>query len=516
MITVFHEDNKVVSVFDFENDATVHLKNQKPIMALFHLAELYPNRLITWCLKDLENHLNLDGFKKVFSHRNIMSSFEINEDFYINKRIGYVDSTPFVNVKKNVRYPTWLMSDCIGGVSAEVLLKFDQETFRKDELAYTLSSIAKTGMLKGLFCYSAPDLLRNQVSNIESRKSSDYTLYKFIKQHYKTRWIFINFFNSLIYERKFQLLPLLNSLFVVKRKVVVDFSSKISQSNKSLHKFKTIDVVIPTIARKEYLKKVLIDLSKQTLLPQKVIIVEQLSTAEQKLELDFLTQGNWPFKIKHHFITQTGACNARNIALKDVESDTVFLADDDIRFGETLLADTISNMNNLGLNAVTLSCRRVGEEEKVEFPMQWHTFGSGCSVINASLISKVKFDLAFEHGFGEDGDFGMNLRYLGSDVIYLPSSRIVHLKANYGGFRTKYIFPWDSEKIKPKPSPTIMLHSLRHSTLYQHLGYKTLLFIKFFKVEPDYQIFRYISNMLKRWDKSIYWAKHLEANSDIR
>jgi GT2 family glycosyltransferase len=40
--------------------------------------------------------------------------------------------------------------------------------------------------------------------------------------------------------------------------------------------------------------------------------------------------------------------------------------------------------------------------------------------------------MALEFGYGEDTDFGMQLRNKGFDVIYFPDLKITHLKAPMG------------------------------------------------------------------------------------
>lgn len=67
-----------------------------------------------------------------------------------------------------------------------------------------------------------------------------------------------------------------------------------SDKNNNSNNHKSVDVLIPTIGRKEYLYDVLIDLRKQTLLPQKVIIVEQNSEPDSLTQLDYLTAEEWP------------------------------------------------------------------------------------------------------------------------------------------------------------------------------------------------------------------------------
>ncbi|MEZ4795951.1 MAG: glycosyltransferase [Flavobacteriaceae bacterium] len=509
MIVVTHINNKLISVFDNVSKVSIDINCSSALDAMFKLSKKYPERLIAWCHHDLKEVLNDKGFQDTFHHKLIMASYELRNENYISENIGFVDSSPFIKINKNVTYPTWLMSSCIGAIHAEVLLKYDFNEFKNDSFEYALNSIAKIGMLNGLFCYSEPNLLQSNSIKLPPFKTKTKTLFKFIKQHYKSGWIFITFFNSLIYEKKLLILPLLVSIFNSKKQASLNFNNIAVKSSRRNNNNLTIDVVIPTIGRKPYLYDVLQDLSKQTLLPKQVIIVEQNQNQNSKSELDYLKSNNWPYKIKHIFIHQTGACNARNIALENVKSEFVFLADDDIRFDVHTLKKALSQMNDYGLKAATLSCLKKGEKETKNNIMPWHTFGTASSIILSSITKSIHFDLAYEHGFGEDGDYGMQIRNLSQDVGYLPDCSLLHLKAPVGGFRTKFEHPWEKEKILPKPSPTVMLFNLKHRTKFQLLGYKTILFLKFFKLQSNKNIFTYMSNMKKRWNKSIYWAQHL-------
>ena len=78
------------------------------------------------------------------------------------------------------------------------------------------------------------------------------------------------------------------------------------------------------------------DLSVQTHSPKRVIIIEQNPDLNSKSELDYLFNESWPFQIIHEFIHQTGACNARNLALSKVKSKFVFSCDDDNRIFKNL------------------------------------------------------------------------------------------------------------------------------------------------------------------------------------
>jgi glycosyltransferase involved in cell wall biosynthesis len=439
-----------------------------------------------------------------------MASFSTIESYYIDKRIGYVESSPFINVNKKVKYPTWLMSSCIGGINSDVLSCYNQNDYKNETFSYVLNSIAKRGMTNGLFCYSSPMFLTENKLSKKGFKSSIYELFKFIKAHYRTRWIYLTLFNCLVYEKRFLVLPFLCSFFTSKKISSPALEHLQIAADKNISGDISIDVIIPTIGRKQYLYDVLKDLANQTLIPKHVIIIEQNPDEGSTSDLDYLNNQSWPFQIKHTLINKTGACNARNLALKQVDSDWVFMADDDIRFEKDVLEQALKEMFNYGLNVVTISCLRKGDMKNEGPIIPWNAFGSGCSIVSKSIVNQITFDTAFEHGFGEDGDYGMQIRNLGEDIGYISKLSLLHIKAPVGGFRTKIIQTWQDDKIQPKPSPTVMLFNLKNKTKEQLLGYKTLLFIKFFSNQKNKNIFSYLKNMRKRWKRSMYWANKLK------
>ena len=118
--------------------------------------------------------------------------------------------------------------------------------------------------------------------------------------------------------------------------------------------------------------------------------------------------------------------------------------------------------------------------------------------------------MGYEFGFAEDSDFGMQLRDLGHDVLFLPEPEILHLKAPFGGFRTKPVLQWHADEVQPKPSPTIMLYILLHNTKEQFLGYKTTLFFKYYRCQSIKNPYLYYKMFRKRWNQSVYWANQLK------
>ncbi|WP_452220389.1 glycosyltransferase family 2 protein [Lacinutrix salivirga] len=505
MILLVHHSNRVVEVLDLQSNTQLQVIATSPLLALFELANLYAERILVWCNQEVKDDVNVDAISKSFLLKNTMLSF--SEHNYLQAQIGYVEDSPFLKVNKNVTYPTWLMSSIVGAIYGSQLIQFKKHIDFNNSFEYNLNSIAKLGMPQGLFCYSVPSLLNNK-----SLKSKQYAskneLFKFVKQHYKGVWSFMLLVNFVVYDSKFPLFSFLNTLFRKQKKAKLSFD--LEPLTPATIENKTIDVIIPTLGRKTYVHQVLKDLANQTLLPKQVIVIEQNDEIGSASELDFITTQTWPFKIIHQFIHQTGACNARNLALQKVTSDYVYLADDDNKFGNDLLEKVIHTMQKLSLSAVTMSYLQKNETEYYTKPVQWTTFGAGSSVIASKYLKQVQFNMALEFGYGEDVDFGMQLRNKGADIIYCPELQILHLKAPIGGFRTAFVHPWEAEETQPKPSPTVMLNRITNSTKEQVLGYKTKLFFQYYKLQKTKNPFRYLKQFKKQWHQSELWAKKIQ------
>ncbi|GAA4235979.1 glycosyltransferase family A protein [Postechiella marina] len=506
MLILFHKNNKVVDVIDVELGLKINNSENNPTKALFNLSSTFSSRIICWAHFSYKGSINLEKLKSFFLNTNTMVS--TGSISYLSDSIGYVEDSLFINVNKKVKYPTWLMHSNCGAIYGKHLLTFKPYIDVNQDLVYNLNSIAKLGISNGLYCYASSKIIEKNNLDATFKIASKAKLFQFVKEHYKVRWLFLLFLNFIIHEKKILIIPLLKSL-KYKRKY---YKNLIASDNKidTIEIEKTISVIIPTLGRAPYLYNVLKDLALQTLKPTEVIIIEQGDKTFFKTELDYLKIDNWPFKIVHKLITKTGACNARNIGLNFVTSKYTFFADDDIRFNKNMLSEALSFMEVQGHDAITLSCLKESEIETQKVPVQWKSFGSGCSIVKSNVIKDLKFNMAFEHGFGEDADYGMQLRNKGVDVIYLPFVKLKHLKAPIGGFRTKHTHAWEIEKVLPKPSPTIMLYNLKYKTKEQVNSYKLTLFLKLYKRQSIKQPFKYYNMFKERWAKSQTWANKLE------
>ncbi|MFD2727420.1 glycosyltransferase family 2 protein [Hyunsoonleella rubra] len=510
MIYIIHGENKVKEVLD-ENLQTLPFETKLGLTDnLFLLAERFPEELIIWSHEACQDFINTQSIPKIFHHKRIMASFGVNETYYITDAIGYVDQSVYIKVNRSVTFPTWIMSSDIGGMHAKLLNTVFEGIKRYSDFDYFLNTIAKQAMPQGLFCYSVPSLLSSKPhKGIEVKKISSFKLFKFVRENYKLVWVFVLFFQRIMQEKQFPFLSLLRSLFYKRNISDFDFTEVLIVSSKELIQKKEIDVVIPTIGRKPYLHNVLKDLSKQTILPKNVIIVEQDPDKNSKSELDYLTNEDWPFHVKHKFIHQTGVCNARNLGMGLVESEWTFLGDDDNRFESDLIESVFHEIEKIGAKAISTVYIKPDETQSFFKTSQTSIFGGGNSFVKSEMLKHLKFDLAYEFNYGEDSDFGMQLRHLGEDVIFCPNIKITHLKAPVGGYRVKVIQPWSDEPILPKPSPAIMLFNLRYFSKAQLHTYKLLLFLKFYKHQNKKNPFGYWRLMKKSWKVSTVWAHKL-------
>ncbi len=505
MIFLFHSQavEKVKVTFNGEvrEDLPMDL-----VDCFWQLCEKFPDEIILWIDADLDIRIG-DQIENIFRHSLIMASYPV-QNYFIPDAIGYVDQLPFVNPKRDVKFPTWRMSTDIGGIFGKTALQFKQILREINDFGYLINSIAKIGQQNSLFCYSTPQLLENiEPGKKEPAKVS--VLFRFTAQHYKKVRLLVLLFCFIRYEGKFPFWIFLRNLFrrsYFQQNVELSMAEIIREKN---NRADSIDVIIPTLGRPEHLKNVLIDLRNQEQRPERVIIVEQNMAESSESQLNYLNSEEWPFRIIHHFTHRVGACNARNIALQEVRSNWIFFADDDIRFRNDLLQAALKELNQLEVPALNLNCMQEGEATVFSRVKQWGAFGSGTTIVRSDYALNCRFHDAFEHGFGEDIDFGMQLRNSGCDIIYHPDIIIKHLKAERGGFRET--MPGNHyEKIQPKPAPTMMLLVRQYYTVQMLKGYKTELFLKFYRRQPIKNPFIYYRSMQKRWQLSESLSRQIQ------
>ena len=510
MIIFYHNASKISEIVSTEIGIIPFNNKRNIIEVIIDFAAKFDDEVLIWCHDIERENLNISEIQSLFHHKKFLFSFNSSPNNYFDDRLGYVEDSVYININKKVKYPTWQMSSQVGAVHASVINACKNDLNPKDSFDYCLNSFARRSIMEGLLCYSEPKLLLQKKALQLNNKSNLQELFRFTKEHYRVRWIFLLFFNLILYEHQFPLLPFITSLFYKRRSFNPELLNKIPLvSHKKIIKYGTIDVLIPTIGRKNYLLDVLNNLASQSCLPKNVIVIEQNPLENSHSDLDYIQNKKWPFVIKHHFTHQTGACNARNIGLSLIESEFCFLADDDIVFENNILEKAIKTFQTTGNEVFLIACHLNSQTVLPKQPLQFSIFGAGHAFVKSSCINDLKFNMGFEFGFGEDADFGMQLRNKGYDVLYISTTTILHLKAPIGGFRTKPVLKWHNDTIQPKPSPTVMLYRLLYDSKEQIQNYKSMIFIKNLKINFLINPFQYTKTFKQKWNRSVYWANEL-------
>ncbi|TBW25662.1 glycosyltransferase family 2 protein [Gramella sp. KN1008] len=498
-----------------KDEKEVSLTGRSIIQVFWELAEKFPEELIIWCEEKFYPTIHFDAFKTIFHHDLIMASYAIESNF-LPDSIGYVDQMPFINVNPKVPYGTWRMSADIGGIKGSTLLFFKDYYSDEYNFQFLLNSIAKIGQQNGLFCYSNPNLTKSKQQLSLHSHGNINELFKFVAQHYKKEWLWVLLFASWKYEKKLPVISFIQSQFskfFFRLEVDLPINSIRVSNNNTLST--SIDVIIPTLFRPGHVKNLLKDLRQQTKLPHRVIIVEQDPDPDSNSQLNFLEE-EWPFEIIHHFVHTMGACHARNLALEEVRSNWVLFADDDIRIEPRLLENSFEELKRLGVSCLNLNSLQPGEKTVFSKIKQWGAFGSANALVKSEYALQCKFSKFLEYGFGEDIDYGMQLRNLGCDIIYHPDLQFTHLKANTGGFRTPGVNNWKEQELEPKPSPTMMFLIKQHYSKQMMKGFKISLFIKYYKNQKIINPFRYFRSMQKRWKLSESLCEKLDKTETKR
>lgn len=198
-----------------------------------------------------------------------------------------------------------------------------------------------------------------------------------------------------------------------------------------------VTVLIPTVDRYDYLRVVLDQLRRQTVLPAEVIVVDQtpahrrddtFSEAFADLPLRWLTQD------------EAGQCASRNAGLDAATGSHVLFIDDDDEIEPDLIE---RHLRHLAATGADVSCGVADEAGAGELPPDFHygrvadVFPTNNAMIRGdALMHTGLFDLAYNNGPRADGDLGMRLYLAGFRLRLEPSIRVLHHHAPRGGLRT--------------------------------------------------------------------------------
>lgn len=203
-----------------------------------------------------------------------------------------------------------------------------------------------------------------------------------------------------------------------------------------VHRSASVTVLIPTLDRYPYLRTLLDQLRRQTILAHEIIIVDQTDSIrrDSKLKEDF---GDLPIKLIYQ--DQAGQCTSRNAGLKSAEGDYILFLDDDDEIAPDLIE---KHLNNLEFFKCAVSSGIVEETGIAAIPESLKTlrasdvFPTNNTMIRKEILEKSGlFDLAYNRKQRADGDLGMRVYLSGAHMILNPSISLIHHHAPQGGLR---------------------------------------------------------------------------------
>jgi GT2 family glycosyltransferase len=194
-----------------------------------------------------------------------------------------------------------------------------------------------------------------------------------------------------------------------------------------------VSVVIPTIDRYPWLRKVLTDLGRQTVAPHEVLVVDQTPLdRREEVRADGL-----PLRVLTSDVA--GQCTARNLALEAATGELLLFLDDDDELPEGLLAAHLARLAQTGADANCGIALEPGEHDlHVSFRRfrQSDVFPTNNTLLRReALVDSGLFDLAFDRGERADHDLGMRLYLGGRRLVLDPGAEVLHHHAPRGGLR---------------------------------------------------------------------------------
>jgi glycosyltransferase involved in cell wall biosynthesis len=198
----------------------------------------------------------------------------------------------------------------------------------------------------------------------------------------------------------------------------------------------SVTVLIPTLERYPYLRKLLTQLRVQTVPPLEITIVDQ--TPKERRE-EGLASEFADLPITMIYSDLPGQCSSRNAGLQKARGEYILFLDDDDEVKPDLIAAHLHSIQQFQAQA---SCGVADELGAGQLPEDFtflrvsDVFPTNNTMIRRdALLPSGLFDLAYERGQRADGDLGMRIYLSGALMILNPSISVLHHHAPSGGLR---------------------------------------------------------------------------------
>ena len=198
-----------------------------------------------------------------------------------------------------------------------------------------------------------------------------------------------------------------------------------------------VSVLIPTLDRQLFLRKVLDQLRTQTIPPYEVIVVDQTPIGRRDLNLE---EDFRDLPLKMIYLDRPGQCSSRNIGLQKSSGDYILFLDDDDEIPPTLVESHLESLDRFRADVSSGIAHEVGAgplPPNFAYVRASDVFPTNNSMICRSVLyGSGLFDLAYERGQRADGDLGMRIYTSGALMMLNPDVSVLHHHAPSGGLRT--------------------------------------------------------------------------------
>ena len=197
-----------------------------------------------------------------------------------------------------------------------------------------------------------------------------------------------------------------------------------------------VSVVIPTVNRYAYLKRLVMQMDEQTVEPTEMIIVDQ--TPQEKKDHDWI-KNTTHLPIRWIHLDHMGQCTARNEALKVVKGQYVLFLDDDSQIAPDMIESHLYSLEHFDCDASSGGVQEAGVlslDKRFSRIRISDVFPTHNTLIRKEILKDSGlFDLAYDRRERADGDLGMRVYLSGRLMMFNPNILIKHDHAETGGLR---------------------------------------------------------------------------------
>lgn len=196
-----------------------------------------------------------------------------------------------------------------------------------------------------------------------------------------------------------------------------------------------VSVILPTLDRYLYLRRLLEQLRGQTEQASEIIIVDQTPSQQgMPIAAGF---PDLPLRVLRR--EKPGQCSARNAAIAAARGDYLLFLDDDDEVPPGLIESHLRCLRETGADGCCGVADEAGAGPLPEGFSHFRVsdvFSTNNSMLRRAALEKSGlFDLAYDRGELEDGDLGMRLTLSGAVLVLNPEIRVFHHHAARGGLR---------------------------------------------------------------------------------